>query len=105
MNRDTGPNMFVTYTPANFHNRPPTLDTPARQQEGVEVGDGPLRRLQQVAAPADVSAIEFQTITRVLGVLNEGGMDVVGFLDALSWGNQLAIMDPTHQGIPRSLSK
>jgi len=58
--------MFVTYTLANFHDRPPTLDTLARQQEGVEAEDGPLWQLQQVAAPADVGAIEFQTITWVL---------------------------------------
>ena len=31
---------------------------------------------------------------RVLGVLKEGGMDVIGFLDALCWGNLPAVTDP-----------
>ena len=44
--------------------------------------------------PADEGAMEFQAITQVLGVLEEAGMDVVGLLDALSWGNRLAIADP-----------
>ena len=39
--------------------------------------------------------MNLETLKRVLGVLNEGGMDVVGFLDALCWGNSLAIADPT----------
>ena len=48
----------------------------------------------RVTAPANVGITEFQTVSRVLRVLKEGGMDVVGFLDALCWGNQSAIVDP-----------
>ena len=95
MNRDARYSVFITSTPADFNAHPPTVDIPARQQELVEEEDGSVRRLGgQIATPAGVMT-EFQTVQRVLNVLEEGGMDVVGFLDALSWGNSLAITDPT----------
>ena len=85
--------IFITWTPANFHNHPPTPNIPARQQEGLEEEDGPLRRPDgRPVTPVDTKV--FQTTNRVLDVLNEGEMDVAGFLDALSWGNPLAIADP-----------
>jgi len=103
MNHDTGPNLFITSTPADFCGNAPNrhgshthVNTLARQQEEAEEENGPLRRSAgQVVAPTDIDATNFQIIKRVLGVLKEGGMDVVGFLDTLSWGNQMAIMDPT----------
>jgi len=89
------PNNFISFTPAHFHGHIPTAhahashtptDTPPRQQEGTEE-DGGLGG--QVGATTDVDAANFRTISRVLAVLNEGGMDVGGFLDALSWAAAL----------------
>ena len=47
---------------------------------------------------------ELETVKRVLDVLKEGGMDVVGFLGALCWGNLLAVTDPTVRAARTSLT-
>ena len=36
-----------------------------------------------------------KTVNRVLDVLKDGKMDIARFLDALCWGNRMAIVDPT----------
>ena len=46
-------------------------------------------------APTDVGNMELQMIKQILDILKEGGLDVVGFLDTQSWGNLLAVKDPT----------
>jgi len=45
--------------------------------------------------PTDVGVMEFQRINLVMIVLEEIGMDVIRFLDALSWGDRLAVTGPT----------
>ena len=104
-------NPFITYTAANFDNQRQTEcashtspETPAREQGGSGGEHWPPRQPEgQVVAPTDVGDVEFQTIKRVLEVLQEGGLDLVGFLDALSWGNPLAVRDPTTRQARRSL--
>jgi len=93
------PDHFISFTPAHFRGHIPTghashtpTDTLPRQQEGTEEDNG---SGGPVGAITDVDAANFRTISRVLTVLNEGGMDVAGFLDALSWGNKLAVKDTT----------
>ena len=89
-------------TPANFNNNLLTrrnsyasTDTTRRQRGRVEGGDGPLDQLDNrgVSHPSTDTA-NFQMVSRVLDVL-EGKKDVAGFLDALCWGNQPAVVDPT----------
>jgi len=102
---------FISFTPADFDNHALTRrtsytrpDTQARQRDRVEEEGGPLQQPEgQVVPPTDVEATEFQTIKRVLDVLDEGRMDVVGFLGGLSWGNRLAITDPTTKQVRTNL--
>ena len=104
-------NPFITYTTANFDNHRQTErasharpETPAREQGRIGGEHWPPQQPEgQVVAPTDVGDVEFQTIKRVLEVLQEGGLDLVGFLDALSRGNPLAVRDPTTRQARRSL--
>ena len=59
---------------------------------------------QQVPISEQAKLMELETVKRVLDVLKEGGMDVVGFLDALCWGNLLAVTDPTVRAARTSLT-
>ena len=77
--------------PANFRDNPPSrrpsrTSNADRQQDATERG---------VPDDADARSAELQTVKKVLQVLRDGKMDVVGFLDALCWGNPLAITDST----------
>ena len=92
MNSNAERDIFVHIsTPASFNNNLPTrcnshasTDTAGRQRGRVEGGDGPPDQLENRAVshqPADTA--NFQTVSRVLGVLKEGKMDVAGSLDAL----------------------
>jgi hypothetical protein len=91
MNVDTGHDIFVNSTPANFHG-----NAPDRRSSRTSTTERPLDPPEnRIAAGASAGAADFQTVNRVLDVLKEGEMDVVGFLDALCWGNELAIADPT----------
>ena len=90
MNTATGRDSFITFTPANFRSDMPSrcasnTGSTGRRHESAEKGSGELD--QQVPAGARAAFANLETLKGVLGVLNEGGMDVVGFLDALWWGN------------------
>ena len=91
--------MFVNSTPANFRGNVPVR----RPSHTSTAGRPPDPPENQIAADVSAVAIDFQTVSRVLDVLKEGEMDVVGFLDALCWGNKLAIADPTTKGARTSL--
>src|SRR3977135_1626861 len=93
--------IFVHSNPTHLHNTDASTShtnagVAGSQQGGVEeeeeLSDQPENR---VAAHAETDIEDFRTVKRVLKVLKEGGMDVGGFLDALSWGNQSAVADPT----------
>jgi len=53
--------------------------------------------------PTDVGTMEFRTTTRVLGVMSESGVNVVGFLDVLFWRNRLAVTDPATKHVRTNL--
>ena len=74
-----------------------STDTAGRQRGRVEGGDGPPTRPagESRGIPPTCDTVNFQSVSWALDVLKEGKMDVGGFLDALCWGNQLAVMDPT----------
>ena len=75
------------------------------QQEAVEVDDRLLdQQRDHVPVDMDKNIADFQTVKRVLDVLKEGRMDVAGFLDALCWGNRLAIADPSTRSARTSLT-
>ena len=59
---------------------------------------------QRVPISEQAKLTELETVKHVLDVLKEGGMDVVGFLDALCWGNLLAVTDPTVRAARTSLT-
>ena len=74
--------MFVNSTPANFRGNIPVR----RPSHTSTTGRPPDPPENQIAADVSVDAAGFQTIDQVLDVPKEGGMDVVGFLDASCWG-------------------
>jgi len=102
---------FVNYTPANLSQNVPSRRTSRTSngempQDKAEQEDRPSRQ-QRNNAPVDTTAsdlADLQTVKRVLDVLKEGGMGVAGFLDALFWGNELAIADPTTRSARTSLT-
>ena len=104
MNITTGD--FLISTPTNFHSNIPsrrasyTGSTGRRREsaEGCRASD------QQVPISEQAKLMELETVKRVLDVLKEGGMDVVGFLDALCWENLLAVTDPTVRAARTSLT-
>ena len=59
---------------------------------------------QQVPVSEQAKFTELETVKRVLDVMKEGGMDVIGFLDALCWGNLPAVTDPTVRAARTSLT-
>ena len=90
MDITTGRDAFVNFTPADFYS---SGHTEHMQQEETEGGDHQRGNHAPVDTPTDLA--NFETVKRVLQVLKEGEMDVAGFLDALCWGNRLAVADPT----------
>ena len=113
MNSNAERDIFVHIsTPASFNNSllsrrnsRTSTETTGRQRGRVEGGDGPPDQLENhaVSHPLPVETANFQTVSRVLDVLKEGKMDVAGFLDALCWGNQPAVVNPTARHARTSL--
>ena len=68
------------------------------------MAEGGNRTSNQRVSVNDAQLAELLTVKRVLNVLKEEGMDVAGFLDALCWGNLLAIVDPTARAARTSLT-
>ena len=111
MSTATQPDIFVTTTPANFYHRLPRRHT---LHAGDVLGQlGTVNRshcgsLDQQGNTTPVSpyskSADLQMVKCVLDILKDGGMDIVGFLDALSWGNQLAIVDPYTKAARTSLT-
>ena len=106
---DTGHNIFVNSTPVNFHNNAPSRHTSCtsnvgRQWDTTKREDRLLDRRDHVAFDTHADTVDFQTVKWVLDVLKEGRMDVCGFLNALCWGNRLAITDPTTRSARTSLT-
>ena len=90
-------NTFVNSTAGDFlHNVPSRrtsrTNSTGRQQDGESASADQPRNRGTNNEQADIA--DLRTLKRVLDVLKEGGMDVAGFLDALCWGNPLAIVDP-----------
>ena len=90
MSSATGHDIFVNSTSANFydnvpHRRASHAGNTERQRETV---GGGYHRFSECSESTDL-----HTVKRVLEVLNDGRMDVAGFLDALCWGNRLAVTD------------
>ena len=107
MNTTTGRDCFITSTPANFRSDVPSrrashTGSTGRRRESAEGGSR--EPDQQVLARTQAAFVELETLKRLLGVLNEGGMDVIGFLDALCWGNLPAVTDPTVRAARTSLT-
>jgi len=102
--------VFINSTPANFHQNPPSrrvsrTSNTEIQQEAAEGGDGsPDQQENRVPVVTHEELADFETVKRVLDVLKEGRMDVAGFLDALCWGNQPAITDPSTRSARTSLT-
>ena len=114
MNSNAERDIFVHIsTPASFNNSLlsrrnscTSTDTTGRQRGRVEGGDGPPDQLENHAVShPPVETANFQTVSRVLDVLKEGEMDVAGFLDALCWGNQPAVVNPTVRHARTSLMR
>ena len=111
MSTATRRDLFVTSTPASFRrdiSRRHTLHASnAPRQQGTDSGDhsGSLewRGTVTPVSPRSESA-DLRTVKRVLDVLKDGDMDVVGFLDALCWGNQMAITDQSTKAARTSLT-
>ena len=111
MSTATRPDIFVTSTPANFHRDfprrhtlhagdvPGQLGTVDRSHRGSS-DQG--RNVFPVSARSESG--DLRTVTHVLDVLKDGNMDVVGFLDALCWGNQMVIADPYSKAARTSLT-
>ena len=95
MNVTTGD--FLVSTPTNFHSNIPSRHASYTGSTGRrhESAEGCRASDQQVPISEQAKLAELETVKRVLDALEEGGMDVVGFLRALCWGNLLAVTDPT----------
>ena len=105
MNTATQRDVFITSTPANFHHGAPrghTSSHPNRDQG--KAGGSDTSSCQKVPVGTSAEFMDLQTVKHVLHVLKEGGMDVVGFLDALCWGNSVAVADPTIRSARTSLT-
>ena len=72
-----------------------------RRRESAEGGGGALD--QHVPVSEQAKLTELETVKCVPDILKEGGMDVVGFLDALCWDNQLATANATIRAARTSL--
>ena len=92
--------VFANSTPADFHRhgvlsrRASHMSDAARQREMAEGDRSSSWQENHTLVEMHVDFENFQTVKRVLEVLKEGRMDVAGFLNALCWGNRLAITDP-----------
>lgn len=95
MNIATGHDIFITSTPGNYRHEAPSKRTSRSDNANETARRGDQSSNPQVLGDTSTEFTELQTVKRVLQVLKEGRMDVVGFLDALCWGNSLAITDPT----------
>lgn len=104
MNIATERDIFVTSTPVDFHHGRRTLRTnnAEGERETAEGGNAPTN--QQVPVGTSTESTDLQTMKQVLHILKEGRMDVVGFLDALCWGNPLAVTDHTTRSARTSLT-
>ena len=105
MDITTARDAFVSFTPADFYQNVSSGRTEHTQQEETEGDDKSLHQ-QGNHAPVDTPAdlANFETVKRVLQALKDGEMDVAGFLDALCWGNRLAVADPTTGSARTSLT-
>jgi len=110
MDAATGHDVFINFTPANFHQNVPnrrasrTSIAETQQDEAEESDRSPDQQENRVPVVTHEDLAKFETVKRVLDVLKEGGMDVAGFLDALCWGNQPAIADPTTRSARTNLT-
>jgi hypothetical protein len=104
MNIATGRDIFITSTSTDYCHEAPSrrASHTGNANETARQGDRPSN--WQLPVNANAKFTELQTVKRVLQVLKEGRMDVVGFLDALCWGNSLAVMDPTTRSARTSLT-
>jgi hypothetical protein len=100
----TGHDVFVTVTPGNYRHGVPSKRTSRSDNANETARREDQSSNQQVLADASAEFTELQTVRRVLQVLKEGRMDVVGFLNALWWGHSLAITDPTTRSARTSLT-
>jgi len=93
MNTTTGHDVFINFTPVNFHQSIPnrrasrTSNAETQQEEAEESDGSPDQQENRVPVVTHEDLANFETVKRILDVLKEGGMDVAGFLDALCWGN------------------
>lgn len=110
MDTATGRDVFINFTPVNFHQNVPnrcascTSNTETQQEEAEESNRSPDQQENCVPVVMHEDLANFEMVKRILDVLKEGGMDVAGFLDALCWGNQPAIADPTMRSARTSLT-
>ena len=85
--------IFVNSNASTFRRKVPSRQTSRSSSTPRQRGEDRLSRQPIDHVTPDTHA-DFQTLKRVLDVLKEGKMDVAGFLDALCWGNQMAVVDP-----------
>jgi hypothetical protein len=104
MNIATGHDVFVTLTPGNYRHGVPSKRTSRSDNANETARREDRSSNQQVLADASAEFTKLPTVKRVLQVLKEGRMGVVRFLNALCWGNSLAITDPTTRSARTSLT-
>jgi hypothetical protein len=111
MSTATRRDVFVTSTPASFRrnvSREHILHATNTLGPRGTVDGGHHGSLDQrgngISALLCSESADLRTVKRVLDVLKGGDMDVVGFLDALCWGNQKAIADPSTKAARTNLT-
>jgi hypothetical protein len=111
MSTATRRDVFVTSTPASFRrnvSREHILHATNTLGPRGTVDGGHHGSLDQrgngISASSCSESADLRTVKRVLDVLKGGDMDVVGFLDALCWGNQKAIADPSTKAARTNLT-
>ena len=90
MTSATGHAIFVNSTSANFYGNVPRrrASHAGNMERRRETAGGGYHHLSECSESTGL-----HTVKRVLEVLNDGRMEVAGFLDALCWGNRLAVTD------------
>ena len=104
MSTATRPDIFVTSTPTNFRHNLPRRHTLHAGDVPGQLGMVSDQGINDFPVSARSESADLQTVTRALDVLKDGNMDVVGFLDALCWGNKMAIADPYTKAARTSLT-
>ena len=107
MNTANRHDTFLNSSAGDFPHGVPTGHASCTNGRGRQQGRGetPGQQGNHALTNTRVEAANFQTLKRVLDVLKEGGMDVVEFLDALCWGNQLAVADITAKAARTNLMR